>query len=322
MRKNPIRFIKKINAVANSYFTNREKNQKENKKILREMKKIQKNTNHLKEEIKILKKENKTANEKIEEIKFNYLSSKSEYRRKYDTIEAYLKKIFNEFEMDQKYCPICEKSSYVFLPFGINPRDNAMCPHCGSLERHRQIYLYFKNETNIFKENIKLLHFAPELIFHKIFSESENIDYWPVDLFRNDSNIKENVDMQNIPYEDNSFDIIFNSHILEHVPDDKKAIEELYRVIKPQSKRGIVVTMVPIDYNLDETFEKEEYNTPELRLKYYGQDDHVRIYGKDFLKRLKSVGFHVEIYKPENLLEKNIIEKYGLLNEEIFICRK
>ena len=290
MVKSPWQFIKKINDIGNSYFNDR-------KKILNDV-------NHLKKDIESLKNQN---------IKIN---------KRYDTIEAYLNKLFEEFEIEKKYCPICERVSDVFLPFSRFRRYNAVCPYCSSLERHRQVYLYLKNKTNIFKENIKLLHFAPEPIFHEIFSESNNIDYWPVDLFRDDSYIREKVDIENIHYKDNSFDVIFNIHVLEHVPDDKKAMEELYRVIKPQSEGGFVVTMVPISYNIDETLEKKEYDTRELRLKYYGQPNHLRKYGKNFSKRMESVGFHVETYTPENLIGENLIEKYGLLNEEIFISKK
>jgi predicted SAM-dependent methyltransferase len=274
MGKNPIRFVKKINNITNSYFKDKNKNQKYLKRILKE-------TNSL-------KKENKALN------------------KRHDILEAYLKELHDKLEIEQKYCPICEKHSYVFLPFGIIPRKNAKCPNCDSLERHRQVYLYLKNNTDIFKNEIKLLHFAPETIFHNIFSELNNIDYWPVDLFRKDDYIRENVDMANIPYEDNSFDIIFNNHVLEHVPNDKKAMEELYRVVKPSSENGVVIIMVPLSYNLNKTLEKEEYNTPELRLKHYGQHDHVRIYGKDFKDKLKSVGFSVEVYSAKDLSGEKI----------------
>ena len=129
--------------------------------------------------------------------------------------------------------------------------------------------------------------------------------------------------MQNIPYEDDSFDVIYNSHVLEHVPNDKKAMEELYRVVKPHSLGGLVIIMVPIFYNLDKTFEKEEYNTPELRLKHYGQHDHVRIYGNDFLNKLKSVGFNVKVFSAKNLVEESDISRLGLnTSDEIFVCSK
>ncbi|KZX12193.1 ubiquinone/menaquinone biosynthesis C-methyltransferase UbiE [Methanobrevibacter curvatus] len=124
--------------------------------------------------------------------------------------------------------------------------------------------------------------------------------------------------MQDIPYPDNTFDLIYNSHVLEHVPDDIKAMNELYRVVKPYN--GKIVIMVPI--LKEETLEKEEYNTPELRSKYYGQFDHLRAYGKDFSERLKSVGFNVEVVSKDNLINKDEIKKHGRINDEIYVCTK
>lgn len=216
---------------------------------------------------------------------------------------------------NSKYCPVCNTYSKSFLPFGDNPRPQALCPNCGSLERHRLVYLYFKNRTPIFSKEVKFLHFAPEGVFKNIFSNCENIDYHPADLFPRSSD--EKIDMQNIPYENDTFDFIYNSHVLEHVPDDIKAIQELYRVIKPGGK---VIIMVPI--MCDKTLEKDEYNTPELRSKYYGQFDHLRAYGKDFIGRLKSVGFEVEIVTTTNLVKEEKISKYGISRDQIFICTK
>ncbi len=133
-------------------------------------------------------------------------------------------------------------------------------------------------------------------------------------------NIREKVNMEEIPYEDNTFDFIYNSHVLEHVPDDIKGMEELRRVLKED---GVCITTVPLS-PIPETFEKEEYNTPELRLKHYGQRDHLRRYGDDFKDRLASVGFDVdEVLVKDVMSDENKRKVFGLLeHEKVFICRK
>lgn len=124
--------------------------------------------------------------------------------------------------------------------------------------------------------------------------------------------------MQHIPYENEKFDFIYNSHVLEHIPNDIKAMSELYRVLK---KDGVCITLVPL-FNIDTTFEKDEYNTPELRLKYYGQRDHVRKYGLDFKNRLMSVGFKVKEISAEDLIKTKEQKRLFGLNGQIFVCTK
>lgn len=223
-----------------------------------------------------------------------------------------------------KYCPICKNINY-YKPYGVPPR-NAMCPVCGSLERDRFFQLIKEQKfPDIFDKPCKVLHFAPESILYSFFTENKNIDYFPVDFCpeiyaERNINIREKVNMEEIPYENNTFDFIYNSHVLEHVPDDIKGMGELRRVLKED---GICITTVPLS-NIPETFENEEYNTPELRLKYFGQRDHLRRYGNDFKDRLESVGFNVEELKAKDIMsDDNKRKVYGLLeHEKFFICRK
>lgn len=229
----------------------------------------------------------------------------------------------NESSNMINFCPVCGEFSE-FLPFGIIPRDHAQCPHCRSLERHRFTFLLFKRYENLLNKNISLLHFAPEPIFYKYFDNKMNIDYFPVDFNPTQyesTNIKicQKVNMEDIPYDDYRFDIIYNSHVLEHVPDDIKAMKELYRVLK---KEGICIISVPMSKS-PKTLEEPQYNSPELREKYYGQEDHLRRYGLDFKERLESVGFKVDEIKPIDVVD-NILEKklYGLSNSSIFVCTK
>lgn len=232
----------------------------------------------------------------------------------------------NEYSFDLKnFCPICGEMS-IFDSFGVNPRMNVKCPHCGSLERHRLVYLFFQRKYSYLleHENIKLLHFAPETVFYNYFIKNNNIDYFPVDIDPNtyesrNIHIKQKVDMQDIPYGDNEFDFIYNCHVLEHIPDDIKSMGELYRVLKED---GVCITLVP-QFNIEETLEKEEYDTPELRRIYYGQEDHLRKYGLDFKDKLESVGFNVEEVKAEDIIKsKTEKELYKLTNEVIYVCRK
>jgi predicted SAM-dependent methyltransferase len=250
----------------------------------------------------------------------NLENSISRLNKKLNLIESVLYDIINGSNKE-KYCPICKKTFLAFLPFGVNPRHGAQCPNCGSLERHRGLFLFLNQNPEILNRKIRLLHFAPEPVFFKIFRESENIDYHPVDIDPEAYNIEEKVDMQDIPYEDSSFELIYNSHVLEHVPDDIKAMGELYRVVKHKSLGGLCITMAPVYNHLNETFENEEYNTPELREKYFGQHDHLRKYGLDFKDRLKSVGFDVEVVETDNLRPDEIYD-YGRLESKLYLCTK
>lgn len=228
-------------------------------------------------------------------------------------------------EDEENFCPICGNFSH-FQPFGVSFRLNALCSNCGSLERHRLVSIILQQRyANILKNtSIKLLHFAPERPFYNLFKKYNNIDYYPVDfdpdLYESKNiHIREKVDMENIPFEDNSFDVIYNSHVLEHIPNDINAMSELFRVLKDD---GVCIVLVPL-FNIPETLEKEEYNTPELRLKYYCQEDHMRKYGLDFSERLESVGFNVEEIISDDIFESEKEKKiFGLSTDKVFICTK
>lgn len=225
----------------------------------------------------------------------------------------------------ENYCPICGNFS-TFSDFGIPPRHNAQCPYCSSLERHRKVYLLFKQRFSelLFEKDIKLLHFAPELSFYNLFKNQLNIDYFPVDFCpeiyeTSNITIRKKVNMEEIPYVDKMFDFIYNCHVLEHVPNDFKAMSELYRVLDDD---GVCVILVPLASNKT-TFEDNSINTPELRLKHYGQSDHLRIYGLDFEKRLESVGFNVEVVFSDDLIKfDNEGKLYNIGHDRIFVCTK
>ena len=225
-----------------------------------------------------------------------------------------------------KECPICGYKGIDFMPYPQIIHREVECPNCHSHERHRALWLYFKNNPQLLANKSRLLHFAPEPQFRELFEKSD-MEYYPVDVSDEKWVIDEVVDVQDIPYEDNYFDLILCSHVLEHVPDDRKAISELYRVLKPG---GTALILVPINgiafelpYDETKTLEDERFNTPELREKHYGQFDHVRLYGSDFRERLVECGFEI---KSDDFIKKlgyETVERYALIrNENIFECTK
>ena len=209
--------------------------------------------------------------------------------------------------------PIDGKGFRKFLPYGYEiQRPNVLSPSTLSLERHRLLWLYLKNETAFFTTDKKVLHFAPEQAFYSRFRQMKNLDYTTTDLNSPLADVK--ADICNLPFEDKTYDIIFCNHVLEHIPDDTKAMRELYRVLK---KGGMGIFQIPQDLNRDVTFEDNSITDRKERAKIFGQYDHVRIYGKDYFDKLRSVGFKVdEVDYTKTLLEEEIT-KYCLTKGEV-----
>ncbi|WP_339755488.1 methyltransferase domain-containing protein [uncultured Winogradskyella sp.] len=209
--------------------------------------------------------------------------------------------------------PIDGKSFRSFLPYGYGTqRPNVLSPSTLSLERHRLLWLYLKNETKFFSKNLKVLHFAPEQCFLKRFRTLKNLNYITTDLLSPIADVK--ADICNLPFRDNSYDIILCNHVLEHIPDDTKAMQELYRVMKPG---GYGIFQIPQDLNLDTTFEDNTITDKAERAKIFGQYDHVRVYGRDYFEKLRSIGFKVEEVDYTVQLSVAEIEKYRLAKGEI-----
>ena len=215
--------------------------------------------------------------------------------------------------------PIDGSTFRAFLPYGYNKiRNNVLSPSTYSLERHRLLWLYLKNETSFFKAKLKVLHFAPESALMNQFKKLKNLSYDTIDLNSPIADIK--ADICDLPFLDNSYDFILCNHVLEHIIDDNKAMKELYRVLK---KNGIGIFQVPMDYNRDTTFEDFSVTNKKERNKLFGQYDHVRIYGLDFFNRLQKVGFTVERCEYTSKLSNEDIIKFCLPTKEIIpICRK
>jgi len=217
---------------------------------------------------------------------------------------------------DERFCPVCESGVRVFRPFGVSPRPDAMCPVCGSLERHRLLWLYFRDETGLFEPPVKkMLHVAPEPCFSERLSGCGYIDYLSADLY---GPAMVRMDVTDIQYPDDTFDVIYCSHVLEHVPDDRKAMSEFARVLKPG---GWAVIQVPI--KSDTTYEAPDVTDPSERERLFGQSDHVRVYGKDYVERLNSAGFDVDVVSYYNSLSDETLLRTGLRHErdDIYICR-
>ena len=216
-------------------------------------------------------------------------------------------------------CPICKKSFKEFFPYGRETRNNALCTNCLSLERHRLIYLYLEKETSIFKKKTKLLHIAPEACLINIFKRFDNIEYITADLNSPLADIK--MDIHNMPFKEKSFDLILCNHVLEHVENDIKALEEIKRVLKMD---GIGIVQVPF-YNPipKETLEDKSVTTKKERELLYGQSDHVRKYRKDNRKRLESTGLKTKLKTPDSFLFNADIIRHSIIeSEEIFIVSR
>jgi predicted SAM-dependent methyltransferase len=215
--------------------------------------------------------------------------------------------------------PIDGKTYRSFLPYGYeNPRENVLAPGTLSLERHRLLWMYLKNETTFFTEKLKVLHFAPEQAFYMRFRNLKNLDYTTTDLNSPLADVK--ADICNLPFEENSFDFILCNHVLEHIPDDTKAMQELYRILKPG---GTGIFQIPQDLNRETTFEDNSITDPKERAKIFGQYDHVRVYGSDYFDKLRSVGFTVdEVNYTSNFTDAKI-HRYRLSKGEIIpVCTK
>jgi SAM-dependent methyltransferase len=174
-------------------------------------------------------------------------------------------------------CVVCEAELKNF----VRLKEDALCPKCGSLKRTR--FLKILIDQYSIKEDESFLHFTPHRYLMKLLKHKLN--YMPSDFLG--VNASNKFDITELPLQNNSLDVIVCYHILEHVPNDSKAMSELYRVIKP---KGTVLLQVP--FRDGKTIEDETITSPQERLKHFGQEDHVRWYGfDDFVNRLKLTGF-------------------------------
>jgi len=217
--------------------------------------------------------------------------------------------------------PISGKSYRKFLPYGYSgkaKRKNVLCPGSLSLERHRLLWLYLQNKTDFFTKNYKMLHIAPEQCFYKLFKAMKNLTYTTGDY--NSPIADVHFDLHKAPFEDNSFDVIFCNHVLEHVEDDAQCMRELYRIMKPG---GWGIFQVPLDVTRAKTYEDASITSEADREIHFWQKDHVRLFGLDYKDRLSAAGFNVTVDDYVNQLSPADVDKFRLpAGEMLYVCRK
>jgi len=227
------------------------------------------------------------------------------------------------FSGHNRYCPVCHKSSSLFFDFSVPPvipRPDAECPHCGSLERHRLILLLLQHEGMLKKKHLNILHIAPEGFLAKIFDSKEfGHNYITTDLTRSDVKIR--MSICDICFKSDYFNLIICNHVLEHIADDHLALQELCRVLSPG---GILILTIPQDVDMLITYEDKSVTCPRERERLFGQADHVRVYGADFVARLRNAALTVEEWAGSNLLSQQEIEYMGITSAAgiIYKCIK
>ena len=217
--------------------------------------------------------------------------------------------------------PIDGRSFKKFLPYGYgNQRKNALSPSTLSLERHRLMWLFLKDETSFFTstKNLKVLHIAPEQCSLDIFRKQKNLNYITSDLESPIADVK--ADICDLPFKENEFDVVFCNHVLEHITDDTKAMQELYRVLKPG---GFGIFQIPQELSREKTFEDNSIKDRKERAKIFGQYDHVRVYGRDYFNKLRSIGFKVDEIDYTKKIAPEKLERFCLMQDEILpVCYK
>ncbi len=217
-------------------------------------------------------------------------------------------------------CPMCGCRRRRFLPYGyVTSREDALCPKCLSLERHRMIWLWLERNTGLFSERPTLLHIAPEVSlmrhFKRIYKGTDG--YITADL---ESPLADmHFDVQSIPMDDCSVDVIICNHLLEHVEDDRRAMSELYRIMRPG---GWGIMIVPEDRSRATTFEDDTITDKAERTRLFGQYDHRRLYGRDYDDRLRSVGFKVERIAFAATLSASEQRLYSVGSDDIVVVSK
>ncbi len=234
------------------------------------------------------------------------------------------------------HCPYCQKSFSKFLPGGFDLpvlfekevvgagyRTNNVCPRCYSLDRDRLIYLFLQEKTNMFSAKLSVFHVAPEGCIRALLTDLPNISYHAGVKYLEGYyyDLKTNlIDITNAPFGDDEFDVIICNHVLEHIPEDWKAMREIYRMLKPG---GWAILQVPISKILKETFEDPSIVKPEDRERVFGQFDHVRIYGQDYQSRLENAGFTVKVHNPFRDKWSVDIKKFAINpDENLYIAYK
>ena len=215
-------------------------------------------------------------------------------------------------------CPCCNSRFRRFSHFGRPLRKNAMCPRCLALERHRLVWLYLMRQGRVLQEPLRLLHVAPEASLRRVLQKQPNLKYTTIDLHA--PGVDAHMDLLKLALRDNSFDVVVCNHVLEHVRDDRQAMREIRRVLVPN---GMAILQVPFGRGFSKTAEDPTVTSPEERRRLFGQEDHVRLYGPDYVDRLQGEGFRVTLRRCTDDLSEAEVKEYGIDREEILhVCFK
>ena len=213
----------------------------------------------------------------------------------------------------QHYCPICASNVRVFL----GRHKERLCPVCGAAERSRVDWTFLHMKIAAYGgARIRVLHVAPEVYLAAVFRKMSNLDYVSIDLASKLAMVK--MDITDLRFPNSSFDLIYCSHVLEHVVEDRKAMAEFFRVLKPG---GLALLQVPMSGA--NTHEDWSITSPEARRKAFGDPGHVRRYGMDYMDRLRDAGFSTTVLTAQEMLSRSECDRCGVAGtRRLFSCTK
>lgn len=224
------------------------------------------------------------------------------------------------FFVGRKYtCPCCGWRLRAFTHGGasMKVRPNGYCPRCNAKARHRRDWLYLEQHTNLFADDLRLLHIGPKYSLSRRFAKLDNLEYVAGDIEIR-PHIAVRFDAADLPFDDDVFDAAICIHVLEHLEKDREAMSEMHRVLRPG---GWALISVPVQLDRP-TYEDATVTSPADRLREFGETDHWRYYGWDIVDRLEAAGFSVHVDRASEL-DDDVKTAYGLLaDENVFFCRK
>jgi SAM-dependent methyltransferase len=242
---------------------------------------------------------------------------------RYPTLKHYLKKTLLpkylwlrslKYKGNAVFCPCCGGKFSKFLEVGPK-REPMLCPRCRSNDRDRFFWLYLEKHNDFFSPGLKLLHVSPETIYYNRFKKIPKVQYTAGDKFVlqfGSTYPKDTVylDITDMPqYKDNTFDFIFCSHVLEYIKEDRKSLDEQFRVLKPGGK---AIISVPINFGHYATLEDPNVTDPKEQERLYGDTGHLRYYGEDYIERVREAGFRTEFIPVKDFISDEMISKCAI----------
>ena len=229
-----------------------------------------------------------------------------------------MKKLLQSVFEKKYFCPLCDQMTFFEdMVNDVEVRKHAKCSKCGSLERHRFLYLLYKLLFLDTAKKIKVLHVAPEMIFYELINKNQNIDYRSMDLYPELYSYAQNIikgDITNMPFEDNTFDFVIHNQVLEHIKQEEQCIKECLRVLKPG---GMCIINIPYSEKKENNYQDDTIETPEGRKKAYYQSDHVRLYGKECLDRFVR---KFDLYRIDaDFLARGIMKQANVKRDSVFL---